>query len=137
MEITIDILFSYWVFTWFLLFYFGLIKYNPFFIFVLIFIVCTSWIFYAYITNKINNYNFFKSLTLTILFKLIPIIILIITKNYYIDSDDIIITIILIIIYLIYLKIKNIDVIDLYTNIFEKNLDKHIISLLYDYLNYK
>ena len=137
MEITIDILFSYWVFTWFLLFYFGLIKYNPFFIFVLIFIVCISWIFYAYITNKINNYNFFKSLTLTILFKLIPIIILIITKNYYIDSDDIIITIILIIIYLIYLKIKNIDVIDLYTNIFEKNLDKHIISLLYDYLNYK
>ena len=37
----------------FLLFYLGLIKYNPFFIFIF----CTSWIFYAYITNKINNYS--------------------------------------------------------------------------------
>jgi len=119
MKITFDILFSNWVFIWFLLFCFGLIKYNPFFIFILLFIMCNSWILYAYYTNKLNNYNLNKILILNFLFKIMPILILILTKNYKINNDDIIFTIVLVLIYLVYLHINNLNVIDVYRIVLE------------------
>lgn len=137
MKITFDILFSNWIFIWFLLFCIGLIKYNPFFVFVIVFCICNSWIFYAYYTNKLNNYNLYKILILNFLFKIMPIVILILTKNNNIRNKDLIFTIILVLIYLVYLHIKNLDVVDVYNIVLEGIINdneqtKGYINKLYD-----
>lgn len=138
MKLTLDIIFSNWIFLWFLLFCFGLIKYNPLFIFVIIFIICNSIIIYIYYTNKLDNYNLLKLIILNFLFKFIPIIILI-SINYNIYNNDLLFTIFLILIYLVYIQINNLNVIDIYYTLLkgaytnDENL-KGFMSKLYDYL---
>jgi hypothetical protein len=77
---------SYWFFIWFLLFIFGFIKANPFFILVISYIIILYGVFYLKY-KKANNYNLLKFFIINIIIKLIPIIILICTNqhkfNYY------------------------------------------------------
>lgn len=138
--INIDLILSYWIFLWFLLFCFGLIKFNPFLILCIGFLFSFIEIYYL-IYNKASKYNIIKFSIINIIIKSIPIIILILmNKNNY-NINDIIFTIIFIVIYLLYLHINNTNVIIIYNRIldgllYSKNSDyyKTIMSKLYDYI---
>ena len=139
MIITFDIIFSNWIFIWFLLYWSGLIKYNPFFIFIMVFIICNLYLIYAYYYKKLNNYNIYKLLVLNFLFKFIPIMILILTKNNKFNINDILFSIVFFILYQIYLHINNTNMIDIYSILLEGFLSDNDIykgqgSKLYDYI---
>lgn len=139
MIITFDIIFSNWIFIWFLLFYFNLIKYNPFFIFILVFSICNLYLIYAYYYKILNNYNISKIFVLSFLFKFIPIIILILTKNNKFTVNDVLFSIVFFILYLIYLHINNTNMIYIYNKLFEGFVSdddncKGQGSKLYDYI---
>ena len=114
-----DYIFSYWIFTWFLLYYFKLINYNPFFAIIIGLI---------FNTLQLLGYLYYKNYKKSILFiignffiKIIPFYLI---KNKTIKKKDILFTIFLFVIFVIYshyndknqftfflnnLKIKNIN----------------------------
>lgn len=138
MKIKIDIL-SYWFFLWFLLFIFGFIKSNPFWILVFAYII--TFIEFLYLKSKCaNNYNLIKFAIINIILKIIPIIIILSLNNFKIplfNIKDFKFAIIIIIIYLITMIIININPINSYQNMFltyinDDNKYRSYISRLYD-----
>lgn len=136
--INIDLILSYWIFIWFLLFCFGLVKYNPFFL------LCIGLLFsfieiYYLISKKISEYNIIKFTIINIIIKSIPIIILILMKKNKCNTNDILFSISFVSIYLLYLHFNNTNIIEIYNRILngllnENNSDyyKTNISKLYD-----
>ena len=136
--INIDLILSYWIFLWFLLFCFGLIKYNPFFI------LCIGLLFsfieiYYLIYNKASKYNIIKFTIINIIIKSIPIIILILMNKNNCNINDIVFTIIFVSIYLLYLHFNNTNIIIIYNRILngllynnDNDYYKTISSKLYD-----
>ena len=114
-----DFIFSYWIFTWFLLYYFKLTNYNPFFAITLGLIFNTLQLLgYLYYKNYKKSLLFIIA---NIFLKIIPFYLI---KNKTIKQKDILFTIFLLIIFIIYsytnrknqiksflksLKSKNID----------------------------
>ena len=115
-----DYIFSYWIFAWFLLYYFKIIKnYNPFFAIILGLIFNTLQLLgYLYYKNYKKSLLFIIA---NIFLKIIPFYLI---KNKTIKQKDILFTIFLLIIFIIYsrynrknqiksfiksLKSKNID----------------------------
>jgi hypothetical protein len=101
-----DCIFSNWIFIWFLVFIFGLTKYNPFALLIIGFITITIYIFYLYY-KKASTYNIIRFIAVNIIFKVIPILILVITKKTKIIIEDIIASVLLIMIYVLYLLLQN------------------------------
>ena len=89
-----DLLFSYWIFTWYLCFLFGWTHYNPTFLFIvaIVFSMCTAGIMYFY-TNRITILLFILA---TVLTKIIPLF----TIQNHITIRDLIASVILFLIYL-------------------------------------
>jgi len=92
-----DYIFSYWIFIWFLLYYFRLINYNPFFAIIIGLI---------FNTLQLLGYLYYKNYKKSILFiignfflKIIPFYLI---KNKTIKQKDILFTIFLFVIFLIY-----------------------------------
>jgi hypothetical protein len=108
---------SYWFFIWFLLFIFGFTKANPFFIFVITYIITLYGIIYLKY-KKANNYNLLKFLIINIIIKLIPIIILICTNQHKFNYYDLYFLLNILILYICINYIFNKNPIDTYKRIF-------------------
>lgn len=95
-----DFIFSYWIFTWFLFYYFRLTDFNPLFALIcgLIF-NCFQIIAYLFYNNYKKALYF---LIVNILIKIIPISLI---YNHKIVFKDIYLTFLLLIIFMIYSKI--------------------------------
>lgn len=90
-----DLLFSYWIFTWYLFYIIGWTTYNPTFTFIIgiFFSVCMLGIMVFFNTKRINIFFFILAL---FLFKIMPLF----TIPRVISSRDIIASFILFLIYL-------------------------------------
>lgn len=128
--------YSHWILLWFFLFIIGIVKSNPFLLLLLAAIVSFSFIYYLYINNHIN-YNFYRLIFFILIFKLLPLLIIILFKLVSITEDDIIATITLTMIYLIFLKLNNKNCIDIYkqmiNNIINNKNTNSIVNKTYDY----
>jgi hypothetical protein len=130
-------IFSYWTFIWFILFYIGLIKYNPLFILIIGYIF-TLFEFIYLIIKKSSKYNLIKFMIINSIIKLIPIL-LIIKFPLRFDLKDIYISIYLIFFYIITMSIMNKNPYEYYklmlhTYIYNDEKYKTYISILYDKL---
>ena len=130
-----DKLLSVWIIVYFILYKLKLVKYNPIILFytALIFVIIGS--FYILIYGKISK-RFLMFVILNILIKVIPIIILYKDK---IQSRDISFTFIFLIVYILYLTIRNEDVINLYRDIIINIIDNKTGREIYliKYMNEK
>lgn len=126
---------SYWFFIWFLLFIFGFTKANPFFIFVISYIIILCAVFYLKYNNA-SNYNLLKFFIINIIIKLIPILILIYTKQNKFNCYDLKFLLNIFILYLFIIYILKKNPIDTYKRIYynytnnKKNLN--FIGKFYD-----
>ena len=130
-------IFSFWIFIWFLLYYFGFTKYNPLFLLLLISIFPFIQLIY-FIKYKVTYYNFFKFLMINLMIKIIPIL-LIIKFPLKFKFEDIYISTYLILIYLILMIVLRVDIYTFYKEMIESylyNYDKNktLLSRTYDYL---
>jgi hypothetical protein len=107
---------SYWFFIWFLLFIFGFIKANPFFILVISYIITLYGVFY-FKYNNASNYNLLKFFIINIIIKLIPIIILICTNQHKFNYYDLYFLLNILILYIFVNYICNKNPIDTYKRI--------------------
>ena len=133
-------IFSYWTFVWFILFYIGLIKYNPLFILIIGYIF-TLFEFIYLIIKKSSKYNLIKFMIINIIIKLIPIL-LIIKFPLRFDLKNIYISIYLIFFYIITMSIMNKNPYEYYklmlhTYIYNDEKYKTYISILYDKVFFK
>ena len=95
-----DFIFSYWIFTWFLFYYFRLTDFNP--LFALISgLTFNSFQLISYLFYK-NYKKAFYFIIVNIIIKIIPIILI---YNHKIVFKDIYFTFLLFIIFIIYSKI--------------------------------
>ena len=125
---------SYWFFIWFLLFIFGFIKANPFFIFVIAYIITLYGIIYLKY-KKANNYNLLKFLIINIIIKLIPIIILICTNQHKFNYYDLYFLLNILILYICVNYIFNKNPIDTYKRMYNSYINNNnftIIGKFYD-----
>lgn len=97
-------IFSYWIFTWFIFYYFGFKNFNPLFA-LLIGLFVNIIMLFGYLYFK-NYYKAFLFVIVNTFIKIIPIYLLRKTK---ITKNDIYFTIILYIIYLIYIYLIDDD----------------------------
>lgn len=138
-------IFSYWIFIWFLLYYFGIIKYNPILILIIGYII-TFFEFIYLIIKKISYYNGIKFFIINVIIKLIPIILIFRMNKYKLEINirDIYVSIYLIFTYIIIMIIFNKNPLDYYKRMITTYLEinnknkeyKSIISKLYDYIIY-
>jgi hypothetical protein len=139
MSLSVDLILSNWIFLWFILFCFGLISYNPLFIFIICYLLCNFSLIYLYYKKK-DLYDIKKLVIINLIFKIIPIIILFLMKQYHIRFKDILFSILFVLIYLYYLYINQTNFIIIYSKVLEsyeknnKNVSKGPISKLYDYI---
>jgi len=137
--INIDLILSYWIFLWFLLFCFGLIKYNPFLLLCLGLLFSFYEIYYL-ISKKASKYNIIKFTFINIILKSIPVIILFLMNKNKCNMNDLLFSIVFVSIYLLYLHFNNTNIIEIYNRILygliydNNNNDyyKTISSKLYD-----
>ena len=130
-------IFSYWIFIWFILYYFGLTKYNPLLL-LLVGYIFTLFEFIYLIINKTSKYNLIKFFIINVLIKFIPIL-LIIKFPLRFNLDDIYVSIYLILTYLIIMSIMNKNPYEYYklminTYLYNDNEYKSYISIMYDNL---
>ena len=126
---------SYWFFIWFLLFIFGFIKANPFFILVISYIIILYGFFYLKYNNA-SNYNLLKFFIINIIIKLIPILILICTNQHKFNYYDFYFLLNILILYIFVNYIFNINPIDTYKRISYNYINNknnlNIFGKLYD-----
>jgi len=130
---------TYWFFIWFLLFILNMTYVNPFWVLLIAYIITfMEFLYLSY--RKANKYNLTKFMIINVIFKVIPIIIILIKTNFKIPKIDIStikITYIIILIYLITMAVLNINPINAYnrmlsTYINDDNKYRTYISRLYD-----
>lgn len=147
----LDYVFSYWIFTWFILYYFKIIKYSPL-LFLLIATIQNFILFFIYIYNFIihnSYYNFFKLIAFIVInffIKVLPLYYIIKIENNVktieeliklilsIKKEEILISLYLFIIYIIWLFINNVIYIKNYKLNF--NLDITKSTPLYNIIYY-
>jgi hypothetical protein len=134
-------IYSYCLFTWFLLYLLNIVPYNPIF-YLIIGYILTIFEFIYLILKKTNKYNLIKYAFINIIIKVFPIIILIYLNKYKSNSNDIYIGFILIIFYLLLMIIMKINpyleyhkLLDTYIN--NDNNNKTLFSKIYDYIYIK
>ena len=79
---------TYWFFIWFLLFILNITSANPFWILIITYII-TFMEFLYLIYRKANSYNLKKFMIINVIFKVIPILIILIKTNFEIPIFDI------------------------------------------------
>ena len=134
-------IYSYWIFTWFILYLFNIVSYNPIFYLIFGYIITIFEFLYLFINNA-NNYNLIKYCVINIIIKLFPIIILISLNKIKFELKDIYFGYILIIIYFLSMIILDINpyleynkLLNTYIN--NDNSNKTIFSKIYDYIYIK
>jgi hypothetical protein len=134
-------IYSYWLFTWFLLYLLNIIPYNPILYIIIGYIITIFEFFYLFL-KKTNNYNLIKYAIINIIIKLFPIIILIYLNKYKSNFKDFYFGFMLIILYLFLMIILNINpfleynkLLNTYIN--NDNNNKTFFSKIYDYIYIK
>lgn len=113
--------FTIWITIWFLLFINKNIKYNPIIPYISI-LYPTLYILYIYIKyNKDKLYKEFKIVILSILMHYVPLIYLYIYYKVEIKVTELFIYLIMINLYFIYLRINNLDINKIYSDIYFNN----------------
>lgn len=134
MNIRSDFIFSYWIFTWFILYILKIIPYSPKFIIILglieVFFALCYLLYYQATFYKIT-----KFIIINIIIKVIPLYII---WNSNITKNDIILSIILIVIYLSWIFINKINLFLIYKSLTNGYLSNKksgtYFSNLYDYI---
>lgn len=100
-----DLLFSYWIFLWYILYKLNIFKYNPFILFCIAVTIVLFSTFNAFYKNKDKSKfrNIILYVIINLFIKIIPSIDLYRFKTTYID---IIVMIVISIIYFIYVYIR-------------------------------
>ena len=102
MEARPDLIFSYWIIAWFLLYYFtSYIEYSPKFL-LIIGLLFNSGVFLTMVYNKMNLYYLFTFFVAIFLLKLIPIYLL---REENIEKRDVDASLVLFSIFLVYFVI--------------------------------
>ena len=130
---------TYWFFIWFFLFILNITSANPFWILVIAYII-TFMEFLYLIYKKANAYNLKKFMIINIIFKVIPILIIMMKANLKIPIFDIKtlkVTYVITALYIITMGVLNINPFIAYsqmlnTYINDDNKYRTYISRLYD-----
>jgi hypothetical protein len=101
--IRVDYVFSYWIFGWFMLYYVGITRYNPFFA-LLVSLIENILLLILMIYYGVSIKSILSFILINFFIKVLPVIYLIKTK---IILRDVIVTCILFLIYLVWLYINN------------------------------
>jgi len=131
-----DLLFSNWVFIWFILYLCKIIPYSPKLIILIGFLVVIGILFYLF-NNNASKYNILKFITLNLFMKAIPLIIL---YNDLIIYDDFIFSTFIFIIYLLWLEINDNSFFKIYSKLIDNYINNRtntFISNLYDNMYHK
>jgi len=134
------LIFSNWLFFWFILYILNFITFSPLFFLLFTYIIIVIITIYIYFIN-IPLYYVIKLFSINTLFKLIPISLIFIKNNYsfLIFYKDIFFGFLLLFLYLLFLIISNINPISLYINLINTYLyndldNRPYISKTYDKL---
>jgi hypothetical protein len=117
MVLRVDLIFSYWVITWFVVYSIGLTQYSPKFVIIIALLENV----YSGIMLRTANIQTIMSLMVLILLK---IIILFVLRNDKIRGIDILVSVILFIIYVLWVHINNETVVGYYNKI-QRSLNKN------------
>ena len=131
-------IFTYWIFTWFILYITNILPYNPIF-YIIIGYIISLFEFYYLIIKKTNNYNLTKFFIINVFLKLIPLLILILLNKYTFNLIDIYFGFFVFTIYLFVMYIFNENPLTEYnkllnTYIKDDDIYKSFISKIYDYI---
>ena len=125
MELTWYYYFSWWIFIWFILFELNIIHYSPYLIYCIAIVFITYKIVRVLIhllffnKKEIKNYTvLFGWFILIVAIDIIPFLLL----KKEINAESKLFTILLLVIYLIFLRLININVIDLYNKLDYKDI---------------
>jgi hypothetical protein len=151
----LDYVFSYWIFLWFVLYYFKIVKYSPLFLLLIALIENVFIFIYLIFIFIIENsyYNFFKLFAFIIInffIKILPLYYIIKIENNVktiedfikvlksIKLNDIIISFFLFLIYVIWLFINKVIFIDKkYHLIIELQASTPLYNIIYSIFNPK
>jgi hypothetical protein len=97
-----DFIFSYWIFAWFLLYYFNIVKYSPKFV-IILGIIENCFLLLFLIIYKSTLYKITKFIIINTIIKVIPLYLV---WNDKIIKKDIYATIILFLIYLVWIYLN-------------------------------
>ena len=136
-------IFSNWIFVWFILYNFDIIKYNPLFLLIIGYILTIGELIYM-VFRKISYYNFIKFFIINVIIKFIPILVILKKNNFEINIKiiDIYASFILVLIYIFIMSIANKNPYKFYkmmlnTYINDDNKYKSFFSKTYDYIYMK
>lgn len=126
-----DLLFSNWIFIWFILNLFYIIPYSPKLIIILGFGIIFFMVIYLYIKNA-SKYSLLKFLILNIIMKAIPLIVL---YNIPITKNDYYFSITIFILYMFWLDVNDTNIFKVYKKLINNYINggsKTIVSNTYD-----
>lgn len=135
MNLRFDLILSYWIFAWFILYIYNIIPYSPHFTLVLA-LLFECVVFILMIIKNTSKYYIALFIIITILIKVIPLYIL---RNETIDYlPQLFYMGVLITIYAIWLLLNKQNAIDYFTNqmqgLYEGKATTPAISIIYPYL---
>lgn len=110
MKITPDIVFSYWIFLWYILYILRVIPYSP--KLWLLFAIITMVLEIIYISMKADKILLFLFIFPLILFKMVPFYTI---RHDLYQLKDIIFGLVLSILYLLWLNYKNVNLFKIYS----------------------
>ena len=131
--ISFDLIFSYWIFIWFLFYYFKIIKYNPYLLLILA-LLSNIYSFFMLINYK-NYYKATLFLIVNLLIKALPIYLL---KDTKIRKKDIYFSIIYILAYIFYVYLRGYKLNQIYykEGLKSKNIDTPFMYLIDSFIRY-
>ena len=140
--ISFDLIFSYWIFIWFLFYYFKFIKYNPYLLLVLA-LLSNIYSFVMLIYYK-NYYKAILFLIVNLLIKVLPIYLLIkalpiyLLKDTKIKKEDIYFSIIFVLVYIFYVYLRGYKLNQIYDKegLKSKNIDTPLMYLIDNFIRY-
>lgn len=97
-----DFIFSYWIFAWFLLYFFNIVKYSPKFV-IILGLIENCFLLLFLIIYKSTLYKIIKFIVINTIIKVIPLYLV---WNDKIIKRDIYATIILFLIYLVWIYLN-------------------------------
>lgn len=131
-NIRFDYYFSYWLFTWFILYIYKIIHFNPLYpLIISLFVNIIQIILFIY--YKINYKYILFFIFINIFLKIIPIYIIYLNNYSY---NDFIFFIILFTMYILWLKFNNINIFNTFNKQILNIKNKNISTPLYNYLHY-
>ena len=128
-----DTTFTYWIFAWYLLYIFGLVKYNPKPALV-VGIIVNLWILAVAIYKRINMLDIFLFVVMLFLIKIIPLWTI---RNIPFQRKDIYATLVLFIIYEFWIILNGYSIADQYkwyTKFKDGQMSTPVISFVHKYV---